>query len=263
MFDSLSKKGRKLKDRLRGKKHKPDKTGANTPGEIAGSSGSLLRPEPRIVAGGRDGEGNRTSTDVQRDLSRNQSTQQEPMPAGGDDTQQRGEADVDEKEVSQNHSRPGLDVEVVVGSGASREVERVHSSPSTEEPDSTRTFSFHLLYLIILPDNADTSTIPDRTSEADVRSNKSTKSNAAANENKRNWKSTAYETAKLLLRGVNDSADIFPPLKSVTASLCFILDNCEVLSSPAYAITALTGDPANEGKRTNDRGIGTPGQSTR
>jgi len=249
MLDSLSKKGRKLKDRLRGKKHKPDRTGANTPGGIAGSSGSLLRPEPRIVAGGHDEEGNRTSTDVQRDLSRDQSTQPEPMPAGGDDdTRQRGEADVDEKEVSQNHSRPGLDVGVVVGSGASREVERVHPSPSTEEPDSTRTFSFHLLYLIILPDNADTSTVPDHTSKADVRSNKTTEPNAAANENKRNWKSTAYETAKLLLRGVNDSADIFPPLKSVTASLCFILDNCEVWSSPAYAITALTGVPANEGK---------------
>jgi len=138
MFDSLSKKGRKLKDRLRGKKHKLDKTGANTPGEIAGSSGSLLRPEPRITAGGCGGEGNRTSTDVQRDLSRDQSTQQEPMPAGGDDgARQRGEADVDEKEVSQSHSRPDPDVEVVVGIGASREVERVYPSPSTEEPDST------------------------------------------------------------------------------------------------------------------------------
>ena len=143
ILDSLSKKGKKLKDRLRGKKHKPDRTGANTPGEIAGSSGSLLRPEPRIVAGGHDGEESRTSTDVQQDRSRGPSPQPEPTPAGGgDDAQQKGEADVDEKEVSQSHSRLDPDVEAVVDSGASQEVERVYPSPSTGEPDSTRTASF-------------------------------------------------------------------------------------------------------------------------
>ena len=248
IFDSLSKKGRKLKDRLRGKKREPDRTGANTPGDIAGSSGSLLRPEPRTVAGGHDREGKRTSTGVQQDHSRDPSPQPEPTPAdGGDDARQRGEADVDEKEVSQNHLRLDPDVEVVVDSGASREVERVYPSPSTGEPDSTRTFSFQLLYLIVLSDNAGTSAVPDRASE-DVLSTKDAEPNAAVNENKRDWKSTAYETAKLLLRGVNESADVFAPLKSVTAGLCFILDNCEVWSSPAYAITALTGVPANEGK---------------
>ena len=40
------------------------------------------------------------------------------------------------------------------------------------------------------------------------------------------WGSTA--TAKLLLHGVKESADAFPPLKSVVGGLCFILDNCEV-----------------------------------
>ena len=143
IFDSLSKKGRKLKDRLRGKKEKPDRTGANAPGEIAGSSGSLLQPEPRIVVGGHDGEGSRTSTDVQQDHSRDPSPQPEPMPAGkGDDARQKGEANFDEKEVSQSHSRLDPDVEVVVDSGASREVERIYPSPSTGEPDSTRTSSF-------------------------------------------------------------------------------------------------------------------------
>ena len=51
---------------------------------------------------------------------------------------------------------------------------------------------------------------------------------AAADENKLNWKSTASATAKLLLRGVRDTADAFGPLKSVAGGLCFILDNCEV-----------------------------------
>jgi len=137
IFDSFSKKGRKLKDRLRGKKHKPDRTGADTTGEIAGSSGSVLRPEPHVVVGGRDGDGDRTSTDTQQDCSRDQSPQPEPMSAGGsDDARKRREADVGEKEVSQGHPRLDPDLGVVMDSGASREVERIYPSPSTGEPGS-------------------------------------------------------------------------------------------------------------------------------
>ena len=55
---------------------------------------------------------------------------------------------------------------------------------------------------------------------------------AAADENKSSWKSTASSSAKLLLRGVRDSADAFGPLKSVAGGLCFILENCEVRSPP-------------------------------
>ena len=51
-------------------------------------------------------------------------------------------------------------------------------------------------------------------------------------ENKSNWNSTASATAKLILRGVNESADAFPPLKSVAGGLCFILKNCEVCPFP-------------------------------
>ena len=50
-------------------------------------------------------------------------------------------------------------------------------------------------------------------------------------EKKSNWKSTAPASAKLLLRGVRDSADAFGPLKSVVGGLYFILENCEVCSS--------------------------------
>ena len=53
----------------------------------------------------------------------------------------------------------------------------------------------------------------------------------ATNEKKSNWKSTASATAKLLLRGVRDSADAFGPLRSVAGGLCFILENCEVRPS--------------------------------
>ena len=45
---------------------------------------------------------------------------------------------------------------------------------------------------------------------------------------KSKWGSTAAVSAKLLLRGVRDSADAFGPLKSVAGALCFILENCEV-----------------------------------
>ena len=53
-----------------------------------------------------------------------------------------------------------------------------------------------------------------------------------ADENKSDWKSTASASAKLILRGVRDSADAFGPLKSVAGGLCFILDNCEVWFPP-------------------------------
>ena len=51
---------------------------------------------------------------------------------------------------------------------------------------------------------------------------------AVPDENKSDWKSTASASAKLLLRGVRDSADAFGPLKAVAGGLCFILENCEV-----------------------------------
>ena len=59
---------------------------------------------------------------------------------------------------------------------------------------------------------------------------KSVGPSAAPNENKSDRKSTASASAKLLLRGVRDSADAFGPLKSVAGGLCFILENCEVWS---------------------------------
>ena len=84
-----------------------------------------------------------------------------------------------------------------------------------------------MLYLIVPPDNVDTSTVPDDVPE-DVRPNEGAEPSAATNENKSSWRSTASATAKLLLRGVNESADALGPLKSVTGGLCFILENCEV-----------------------------------
>ena len=101
--------------------------------------------------------------------------------------------------------------------------------------------------LIIHLDNVDTPAGPDHIPQ-DHRPGENTESNTAVNEKKSNWKSTTFATAKLLLRGVRDSADAFGPLKSVAGGLCFILENCEVQSSPPCTVTTLNGTPANEGE---------------
>ena len=57
----------------------------------------------------------------------------------------------------------------------------------------------------------------------------------APDENMSDWKSTVSASAKLLLRGMRDSADAFGPLKSIAGGLCFILENCEVKFPPPRA----------------------------
>ena len=84
---------------------------------------------------------------------------------------------------------------------------------------------------------------------------------ATPGENKSDWKSTASASAKLLLRGVRDSADAFGPLKSVTGGLCFILENCEVWFPPLTLPTTLMDAIAYGGKQASDRIPGTQGQN--
>ena len=91
---------------------------------------------------------------------------------------------------------------------------------------------------------------------------KSAEPSAAADKNGPDWKPIVSSTAKLLLRGVRDTADALPQLKAVAGGLCFILENCEVRSSPTSAIHKAYRFPANEGKQTGNRIVGTPGQST-
>jgi hypothetical protein len=68
------------------------------------------------------------------------------------------------------------------------------------------------------------------------KADKSIQPSPAADKNKSDWKYTASASTKLLLRGVRDSADAFPPLKSVAGGLFFILENCEVCLLVPYAI---------------------------
>ena len=108
--------------------------------------------------------------------------------------------------------------------------------------------------------NVDISTIPDHV-PATLQGDERGEPSAAVDENKSNWKSTASATAKLLLRGVRDTADAFGPLKSVVGGLCFILDNCEVRSPSHTRCLVLTDAPANGGEYTSDRITGSPSRS--
>ena len=93
-LDSITRKGRKVKERLRGKRGTQDKSGVNT------------------------AEGSRTSTDTQQVHSRGRSPQPESLPVGGREDDKEGrEADPDEKETSQGPSCPEPNVETVVGGG--------------------------------------------------------------------------------------------------------------------------------------------------
>jgi len=51
---------------------------------------------------------------------------------------------------------------------------------------------------------------------------------SAAYENKSNWKSTAYASAKVVIDVVKESSDVFTPLKSVAGGLSAVLKHYDV-----------------------------------
>ena len=227
MRKSFSNLKKDLSYRLGGKKRAPDRAGADAAGD---SSASLLQP----AASGHNEEETGISTGISQVHSRDPS----PMSAdeGRRDDSQRKETDVDEKEGGQRDSHLDSDVAIAIGRRPSQEDKRVCSPqpvasiPRIQEPDSMWILSPQLSCLIIPLHNAGASTVPGHV-QKDPRPDESAESNTAASEKKSSWKSTAYASAKLLLRGVRDSADAFGPLKSVAGGLCFILENCEVWAS--------------------------------
>ena len=54
----------------------------------------------------------------------------------------------------------------------------------------------------------------------------------ATDKNVSDWKSTAYNAAKLTINQIKESADAFPPLRSVAGGLSAILDHCDVQFTP-------------------------------
>ena len=142
-MDDMRKSSTKLK---KGFKHrlgskKRDRAGPDTAGERVSSSASLLRPDPRVVVSGHDGEGSRISADVSQAHSRDLSPHPESVPAneGHLDDPRREEVDVDEKEASWRYSSMDPGVESAAGSSPGREIKRASSVtpiPPKQEPDS-------------------------------------------------------------------------------------------------------------------------------
>jgi hypothetical protein len=113
--EPFSKLKKKIKHRLTGSKHKPDKIGADASGERA--DGPLPRTEPHVVAGGgRDQEGSASNAVGEQVFSTNTPPQPDkPKPVPGDKSendQEEGDADDVGREGSQRNS---------MGSGPGRE----------------------------------------------------------------------------------------------------------------------------------------------
>ena len=242
---SVSRLKKKLKHQLTGSKRESGGTGAGVYGESVDPAGPLPQAEPPFVAGGHhDRDENVANADGWR-VSPTDRPQQpdepESVPAHGSENDQE----------RSGRSRDADD-------GKGKKVERDHPSPSTASiphsgtPGGTWAWLFWLLSLIIPPDNVDTSAGPGRIT-AVPRPGESAEQSAVADEDEPSWESTGWEytnwgsaasaTAKLLLREVRDSADAFPPLKSVAGGLCFILENSEVRPSSTSTIHNAYGCP--------------------
>ena len=237
MRKSFSNLKKDIKYRLGGKKRAPDRVGVDATSDRISSSASLLQPDSHVATSGHNEEGSRISAVISQARSRDPSPHPEPMPANeGRKDLLWGEVDVVKKEVGGGNSRLDPDVEGAAGGRSSHEVKQLSSPLSVtpilpkRESDGAWSLSPQLLYLTIHLDNPDSSAVPDHMPQV-LRPDEKAESGAAANEKKSSWKSTAFATAKLLLRGVRDTADAFGPLKSVAGGLCFILENCEVRSS--------------------------------
>ena len=87
-------------------------------------------------------------------------------------------------------------------------------------------------YLTLLPCNPDNAAHVAIQSVTGTGQNEQSKPSGYAvkpsSENVSNWESTAYSTIKLAMNLVKESADVFPPLKSVVGGLSAILDHCDV-----------------------------------
>ena len=107
------------------KKRRPDRPEAESGGERADSASSLVQPLPHVVtSGGQNQEHDGTNLGVQQVHYEDGLPPPDVklVPASGGDDDHGGEGrGVYGREVSQRHSRPHSDSEVVMGSGPGRE----------------------------------------------------------------------------------------------------------------------------------------------
>ena len=122
--DSFSRLKKKVKNRLTGRKPKPNETRADV-GERVDSTGSHPESEPHVVAGGSHDQG-RKGPDAEGDQTRltirpPQPDELSPIPArGGVNDQERRGAHADGGEVEQAYSHLLSDVEVVERGGPAK-----------------------------------------------------------------------------------------------------------------------------------------------
>jgi hypothetical protein len=117
--------------------------------------------------------------------------------------------------------------------------------PSTsrdQESNGTPTPLFRVIGLTTSPRNTDRYPVLDQTrpvfqsrqSKRPETSDDKTTDPCPAPKDKSNWKATTYATTKLAINLAKESADAFPPLKSVVGGLSAILKHCDV--RPAFLI---------------------------
>jgi hypothetical protein len=108
-----------------------------------------------------------------------------------------------------------------------------------QEPKGIRTVLFipgnlsnHLQRNAGRPESDQRQSIPTKGENESLEASDSAVKSGAISGAISNLKPLATSATKLLLRGVKESADAFPPLKSALGALCFILDNCEARTAP-------------------------------
>ena len=226
-----------MKDKLSKIGDKTDKTQGSASGEGFDRSVLSLQSEPGIVVGG-EFRGGDTKVSVGKDDPQPDDSRSVSRSAVGigHDVQGGSDDKASGAETSQKHLHPHPHVQTEGGSSRERRdadgkrVDRADPPPRLDivnvetsslsisqggESESTWTA---LCYPPPLIDDAGDSAVPDPVRVDD----------AATSKDKPDWKSTASSAAKLLLRTVEKTSDAFPPLKSVAAGLCAVLDNCEV-----------------------------------
>ena len=152
------------------------------------------------------------------------------------------------------HSQPNLRIESPISPTP------IPSTSQNREPSGTCKGVLGETHLTSFPRKSDNATNDPAQSVTGTEHDKRSKPSehavkpSATHENGSNRKPTAYSTTNLAINVVEESADAFPPLKSVVGSLSAILDHCDVwfifLMTPPVVLTAV---PANGGVPRNNR----------
>lgn len=256
---SFSRFRKKAKEKVSKIRDKIGKIRANAGDEGSYRSGLSSQSEPGVVVEG-ESRGGETKAGVGKDDSRPGDSVSVSRSAVGIGHDHGGSDDgTSGRETDQKGLHPHLQAES--GSSRGKKVDRAHplsqSNTGNEttpppsifqggEAESTWT---RLFESPPLTDCAGNPAAPDPVHADGTTSN-----------DKPDWKHTASSAAKLLVRTVERTSDVFPPLKSVAAGLCAILDNCEVRFTIIRSIRDFTPLLANGRQRTDGGIIGIPGR---